>query len=271
MKRGGPLKRRTPLRSGKPLGRPRSGAGAVLTCAREGCGREFYVGPSEIARRKFCSNECRRLAGARVLSAEAKLLGSAASGRVRRAKGGIPEDAPRDAQGYACVEKVCQVCEQPFLAQWAHRLRRQTCSFTCANVLRRQRYKDRKGKRNPNYRHGGRSGVRDREGERRWFAALGTKCAVPGCPGIGRLALHHVIYRQKIRRVGGDVWDPRDALTLCNSCHGRHHQRGRPVPLALLANENYEFAWELLGSAAYDYLRRRYSGEDPRLDTLLTR
>ena len=48
-----------------------------------------------------------------------------------------------------------------------------------------------------------------------------------------------------------------------------HHNGTRRFSLALLPDVAYEFAGELMGPAAYDYLRRRYDGEDPRLDALL--
>lgn len=85
------------------------------------------------------------------------------------------------------------------------------------------------------------------------------------------MALHHICYRQELRRVGGDEWDPRNAITLCASHHSSHHRQGRPVELSLLPNAAFEFAAETLGAGrAYEYLKRRYSGTDPRLDELLT-
>jgi hypothetical protein len=43
------------------------------------------------------------------------------------------------------------------------------------------------------------------------------------------------------------------------------------VPLALLPDAAYAFAADTFGAAAYDYLRRRYVGEDSRLDAILNR
>jgi hypothetical protein len=67
------------------------------------------------------------------------------------------------------------------------------------------------------------------------------------------------------------VWDPDNALTLCNGCHSSHHNRGAlVVPLSALRDENYAFAVALMGAGpAYEYLRRRYAGNDTRLDALL--
>lgn len=80
------------------------------------------------------------------------------------------------------------------------------------------------------------------------------------------IALHHVVYRQHVRREGGDEWDPRNALPLCDSCHSRHHRRSRVIALSVLPASALEFASELLGAYAFDYLRRYYGGKDPRLE-----
>lgn len=132
--------------------------------------------------------------------------------------------------------------------------------------------RDRKGTSNPAYRHGQRSGVRDRAGERR-FKSGQTECVHPRCEDPRtRVNEHHVVYEQHVRRAGGDRWDPRNALALCVPCHMSHHRRGtKIVPLVALRDENYAFAFELLGAAAFDYLRRRYVGDDPRLHAWLTR
>lgn len=106
-----------------------------------------------------------------------------------------------------------------------------------------------------------------------WYASASTLCQHPACAGESVvLAQHHVVYEQKVRREGGAVWDPRNALTLCDLCHTSHHRRGsKVVPLSALTDGNYAFAVELLGAAAFDYLRRRYVGDDPRLDRILER
>lgn len=205
-------------------------------------------------------------------SRETKVLGGRARGLQQRKAAGVPDDAPRDEAGRSCVEKICPVCEKPFLAVWAQRHVRKTCSYECVAILKRNQYKDRSGARNPNFKNGSRQGVRDREGERRWYTGRHAECQHPLCPGgEADLALHHVVYAQKVRRDKGDMWDPRNSLTVCSGCHMSHHRRGtRIIPLAVLRDANFVFARDLLGTAAYDYLRRRYSGDDPRLDLLLT-
>lgn len=59
------------------------------------------------------------------------------------------------------------------------------------------------------------------------------------------------------------MWDPRNGLTLCGGCHSAHHKRGRIVPIRALRPENLEYARELLGEAAEDYLRRYYGRREP--------
>lgn len=184
-----------------------------VTCAREGCERQFYQRASELRKnRKYCSRECWTLA---------------------------QTDEQKRARAQA------------------------------AAVVTRQR----KGEANPAFKHGKRAGVRDRAGERR-FKSGQDRCVHPACeyPAARAHHEHHVVYRQHVRREGGDIYDPRNALRLCVSCHSSHHRRGsKIVPLAALRDENYEFAFELLGAAAFDYLRRRYSGDDVRLHRWLAR
>lgn len=78
MKRGRPLRRRSPLKTGtgelKRTTLKRSSAsfsrvkgarsGETVTCAREGCEVTFYVIPSQLGRRRCCSFECSRLVDA---------------------------------------------------------------------------------------------------------------------------------------------------------------------------------------------------------------
>jgi hypothetical protein len=97
-----------------------------------------------------------------------------------------------------------------------------------------------------------------------WNAARGSVCV--GCGGVcGPLQQHHVVYEQHVRDAGGSLWDVRNALTLGAYCHAQHHARAKPIPLAYLPDAALEFAFDLLGPAAVDYLGRHYSGDDARL------
>jgi hypothetical protein len=92
---------------------------------------------------------------------------------------------------------------------------------------------------------------------------------VCGCRGRA-VHRHHAVYEQEVRRHGGDVRDPRNLVPVTFACHGAHHGRSRPLPLRVLPDAVFEFAAELMGPAAYDYLGRYYSGRDPRHDALLS-
>ncbi len=101
------------------------------------------------------------------------------------------------------------------------------------------------------------------------------------CICCGQLAdvLHHVVYRQELRRVAKSngldyealIRDGRNLVPMRKSfCHANHHARAAPLRLALLPPCVYAFAAETLGTGpAYEFLRRRYAGEDARLDALL--
>lgn len=108
----------------------------------------------------------------------------------------------------------------------------------------------------------------------KWVNVTSDRCAV--CGGTVGLIRHHAVTKQAILREGGDIWDPRDCLIVCDSgrgpgsCHQDHHSRKAPIPLACLRDETFEFARELFGGpAAHVWLSRTYSGSDPRLDALL--
>ena len=177
------------------------------------------------------------------------------------------------------VERTCEACGETFTAKAGEvaRGKAKFCSFACSykrSRLSPEQYErqaavlrvTRRGSGNPMFV----DGVTDRH--REWLATRGSQCTRCGI-GVGAIDLHHVVYEQHVRDAGGEVYDPRDGLTLCRVCHAAHHgqqDRGK-VPLSLLRDENYEFAFELLGPAAFDYLRRRYAGNDRRLHDHLER
>jgi hypothetical protein len=103
-------------------------------------------------------------------------------------------------------------------------------------------------------------------------------CAV--CHGVGPFDAHHVVDKQTLRRQGlqrNDLYDTRNALRLCsrfgNNCHFQHENRRRIVKTGELLDRNIEYAWEVLGSYAVDFLRREYddSAGDPRIAKLESR
>lgn len=90
--------------------------------------------------------------------------------------------------------------------------------------------------------------------------------------GCGNRAVHrhHVVYVQELRRAGGSPRDRRNLVLVAHDCHGGHHNRSHPYALRVLPDSVFEFAAEVLGPGpAFEYLKRRYSGDDVRLDALL--
>jgi hypothetical protein len=99
------------------------------------------------------------------------------------------------------------------------------------------------------------------------------------CVRCGQRAVqrHHIVYKQALRDVVLDgksytalCADERNLTPVCFSCHGAHHNRSRPLKLQVLPSSVFDFAAEVLGGPgpAYEYLRRRYDGQDSRLDAL---
>ena len=101
-----------------------------------------------------------------------------------------------------------------------------------------------------------------------WYADRPNRCEVCGKKGF--VQAHHIIKAQTVRRMGGDVWDPRNRLWLGQCCHGAHSNAARRLPLNVLPDSVFEFGTELASAGwAFNRLRAEYSGDDPRLDALL--
>jgi hypothetical protein len=103
----------------------------------------------------------------------------------------------------------------------------------------------------------------------------GKAACVCGCGRKSRIR-HHVVYRQELRRVArGAAYrtlerDETNLVPIARVCHDAHHGRTKVLPLWRLPDSAFEFARDWLGAGpAYEYLRRRYTGADPRLDSLL--
>lgn len=85
---------------------------------------------------------------------------------------------------------------------------------------------------------------------------------------------HHVvdqaILRNRCGLRGNALYDTRNALRLCQAlgdpgcrCHFQHEGRMRVVKTKELTDGNVEYAFEVLGDYAPDYLRREYDDSDP--------
>lgn len=87
----------------------------------------------------------------------------------------------------------------------------------------------------------------------------------------GAVQSHHVVYKQTLEKRGLSLWNTRNAMPLCKECHDLHHApngQGK-MDLALLTDDHIAYAFEVLGTFAYDWLRSRYAGEDERVTSRL--
>jgi 5-methylcytosine-specific restriction endonuclease McrA len=89
-------------------------------------------------------------------------------------------------------------------------------------------------------------------------SAFGVSCLACGDLLDGGWHAHHVVTQQHVRRAGGDVWDPRNAMRLCTPCHGAHHSRQRPIPYSAVPPDAWDFATELLGRDGAEAFFARY-------------
>lgn len=90
--------------------------------------------------------------------------------------------------------------------------------------------------------------------------------ACAACGGTGPFDAHHVVARARLKRMGltHRLWDPRNALRLCDRCHERYTNRVLVIETASLTDDNICFLWEVLKEAGQNYLERHYTGIDRR-------
>jgi 5-methylcytosine-specific restriction endonuclease McrA len=167
------------------------------------------------------------------------------------------EQEERWRRGRAPVTLTCSQCAEEFVYHPVGGYRPKTCSERCR---RRALREANRGK-----------GTRGHGGTKEWRAAKRARCAKCGRgnrEGGGPLHLHHVVYEQHAIREGGERFDVRNAMTLCNSCHRRHHLRTEPVHVVLVPDAAIAFAAEIMGGGAYNYFQRYYDGTDRRVESL---
>lgn len=89
-------------------------------------------------------------------------------------------------------------------------------------------------------------------------------CAVTG--KSGPFDPHHVVEKSWLKREGLPLDDRRNALRLSPDVHANHTTGMEQVPQRCLTDANIEYAFEVMGVRATDYLARKYSGSDPRVE-----
>jgi hypothetical protein len=247
--------KRTELKRKVPLHRRPSEI--TKTCARPGCERTFNCHPNQPKR--YCSRDCRyaviRLGRQRVCAqCGVQFLTYAPSSKGKFCSMACMQKFQRHDWNRRCV-----ICGEGFQSPATGRQTRKTCSKKCAAEATRR---GKLGRKNPNYRNG-----RTANAER-WRSTAEPQCRQCGSSEL--LRLHHVVYEQHVRKHGGDSWDPDNGLTLCLSCHSKHHNgTDKHVPIAVLRPENLAFAFALLGDYAADYFFRYYHADRDEVQTLL--
>jgi hypothetical protein len=145
----------------------------------------------------------------------------------------------------------CTSCGGKFEVWPSQRSRRRYCSHSCriAGILPRLR--DRKGAKNPNYRHG------EDAWRKGWsVAAKGEECC-RNCGSTGTLHLHHAIPRSKYRRGRAELLN---GIPLCPTCHSGWHSKKLAIYRSIFTEA--EWAWflsqELTGENIEAWLDRAY-------------
>lgn len=103
-------------------------------------------------------------------------------------------------------------------------------------------------------------------------ARFQVSCFICGKPGD--FHAHHVVDKQTLRReygrTGDSLYDTRNAMRLHRYCHFQFENSRAEIPLTKLKDCMIEYAVEVMGLRAYDYLKRYYSGDDERVEAILT-
>lgn len=97
-------------------------------------------------------------------------------------------------------------------------------------------------------------------------------CFICGKPGD--FHAHHVVDKQTLRNdygiTGDAAYDTRNAMRLHRHCHLQFENSRIDIPLTKLTDSMIEYAQEVMGTRAYDYLKRYYSGHDERVEAIIT-
>lgn len=80
---------------------------------------------------------------------------------------------------------------------------------------------------------------------------------------------HHVVEASWLRTHHLPIYDTRNALRLRPDIHRKHTNRVEIIHLHCLLDQNIEYAFEIMGPTAEEFLYRRYRGEDDRVQRAL--
>lgn len=99
-----------------------------------------------------------------------------------------------------------------------------------------------------------------------FIEAARSQCVCAVTRQGGAFDPHHVVEQQWLKREGFPVDDKRNALRLNPDVHANHTTKVKKVPMRCLLDSNLEYAFEVMGVRAIDYLERNYEGTDPRFE-----
>ncbi len=118
----------------------------------------------------------------------------------------------------------------------------------------------RKGRANPNWKHGKREGSQDRRVAREFNLLLKGEFSCRVCGSDRMLALHHIIPRSIGTKESKR--DLRNGMPLCASCHMGWHRRGLVISWSLLRPDEqaYVASVDLTGRSTEGWLAKNYPG-----------
>lgn len=100
-----------------------------------------------------------------------------------------------------------------------------------------------------------------------WLEARYQRCcAVTG--STKEFEAHHVVEKRWLKANGFPLWDRRNALRLHPDVHGAHTSRMKKIPMSALREENIDYAFEIMGDRAMNYLPENYEGSHPHFEAL---
>lgn len=102
--------------------------------------------------------------------------------------------------------------------------------------------------------------------EARW-QGLCAKCGQGG-PWHAHHVVDKRILQDRCKLRGNALYDTRNAMRLCegldgNRCHFNFENRVIKIATKILTDQNIEYAFEVLGPYAADYLRAQYDDSEP--------